>query len=357
MPGLFSGVGLEDVRGRGDQFTVRCPFHWKNLGKTETEPDNLWISYTTGLWICFSCQDAGYRASGRLIDLIAHMLNRGRKPVTRDGGMWAALKLMRQYGVDPVALAAGAEHDERPGPDRDLLNARLATYVPAWALNERGITAEAARDYDILWDHDEQCFAFPVYAPESGGRYSSLFSTSYLSGFQFKPSGFGGKPWCSTHVNADGDEVGPDLKRSLFGYRHRTGLKVPLISGGIGTRFILVESPLDCSVLHGWGFSFEALATYGAKSRLSFEQWECLRDTDELILAYDNDPTGKKKARALREEASSKSASGRGTKYKIGTILVINYYASLAQDVGKMTEAEFRRELELAEVVRLRETP
>jgi hypothetical protein len=228
---------------------------------------------------------------------------------------------MQSYGVDQDDLDRASEAGLSGGHGlpldldaADAIEARLGKYSdsPGWALRGRGLTPEAAADYEIGWDAEEEVWVFPVYAPPTDGN--GLFADSYLTGFQCKPAKKGSKPWCSE---------GAELGRSLFGYNHRPGRFVPLISGGSGTRFILVESPVDAALIHSWGYRFQAVATYGAD--VSDDQLELLRGTEELVTIPNDDDAG---------DNGIKSILKRIKRYQIDTMLEFNDGTALVKDPG-----------------------
>jgi hypothetical protein len=251
--------------------------------------------------ICFSC---GYK--GNLVQLVCDV-NEFYKDVwgkeyTYDyvaARMWLSQvseipmeKLLEMVQSLPNRMEA------IPKP-LEMSEARLAVFVspPAEELAKRGITAEVAEKYGILWDDKKKNWILPLREPEQGK----------LMGWQEKGT------INRTFFNRPG---GLQKSKTLFGAENQLEKVV-----------IVVESPLDCARIASAGYE-GAVAICG--SSISEEQIKLLRRSDKIIAAFDNDAAGHKASEELRKLAR---------KYGLN-LFFFSYPYSGAKDPGDLTDEE-----------------
>lgn len=305
IEGLLEEIGIRLGRSTDWEVYGYCPWHEEILGRPDGHPTTWSVARNTGNSHCFSCG-----GGGTLIDLILRQ---------RGGTAWAALSLMRQYGIDPTDVDTLPESflgrrkgRSRPAPDH-LDESALAGYVdpPLSALRKRHLTPAAARHYGVRWDAEEKCWITPIRLP--GGA---------LIGYQEKNERFF-------------NNVPPKVPKSqtLFG--------IEVLENDVTA--ILVESPLDVLRIYGAGFE-GAVAAFGVY--VSPAQMGVLRSyTTEVILALDNDDNG----RAETHRLITGEARGKRKKFakpmvpwadKFPGLAVYNYGSSTAKDPGEQGDEE-----------------
>ena len=191
-----------------------------------------------------------------------------------------------------------------------MSEARLAVYSepPQWALDARGLTAEACKTYSVKWDQRAETWITPIRNPDTGK----------LLGWQEKGQ---------TNRTFRNRPTGVAKSTALFG----------LEAWNPGT-MIIVESPLDVVKLAAVNLS-QGVSTFGAV--VSDSQVELFRKADKLIMAFDNpniDAAGKKAALAILAKVKSLGME----------CWFFNYGDSGVKDVGDMTEDRIRYGLENA---------
>jgi hypothetical protein len=187
----------------------------------------------------------------------------------------------------------------RPLP---MSESRLALYVtpPPEALEGRGLTAEAAEKYGVLWNDRTSTWILPVRD----------FDNNRLIGWQEKGTverTFKNRP------------PGMQKSKTLFGVAY---MEEELA--------VIVESPLDCVRIQSAGVS-GAVATFGAT--VSETQVKLLRFSKKVIAAFDNpnlDSAGKKASDQMRDWAR---------KYGIN-LFYFNYGTTGKKDPGDLTDQE-----------------
>jgi hypothetical protein len=282
---LLDHIGLGDPASQdAKNVFYPCPQHFERVH------DNFSVNIFHGGFKCWSCDYRG--ALWRLV--------MDQKKLTP----YEALVLIRSFGVD-LDYRHREDRSEtedirqhEPGPTRHGdLRALRECYAdpPERALVNRGITLEDALLFGVQWWDERDAWVIPVHDP-----------VGQLVGRQFK---CGRSVWC---------ETGTPLKQNVFNL-HRRPLR---------GQVVVVESPLDCVKLNGWGIF--AVATYG--KGISDRQMQLLDNLD-IVLCLDHDDAG--------VEATARFLA-------IRTVPCFCYSGLLAKDPGDMTEVEFRRGMERA---------
>jgi 5S rRNA maturation endonuclease (ribonuclease M5) len=140
------------------------------------------------------------------------------------------------------------------------------TAPPEDALKSRGLTKEAAKSFDLLWDARNKNWVIPIRD----------VVTNKLLGWQEK--GYNRRYFRNY-------PTGVQKSQALFGYGQ-------YVSGDM----IVVESPLDVVRLASLGFT-GGVATYGAL--VSSAQFNLIRGGARVVIAMDNDEAGHKSSMSL----------------------------------------------------------
>lgn len=291
---------------RGDEILGLCPGHEARTGQMDHNPS--WsINAETGIHHCFSC---GFK--GSILTLIAEMLEMHTKWGKLD--VDAAKSWLRnntEVDLDLINKQLSEMRDAYvalPKPV-EMSEARLAVYTtpPEWALDERGLTAEACATYGVKWNEPELSWITPIRS-EAGK----------LMGWQEKGQ---------TNRIFRNRPAGVAKSTSLFG--------LDAFDGGT---MIVVESPLDAVRLKSVGID-GGVATYGAI--ISDDQLALMRKSERLIFALDNarvDPAGKK---ALEDMLVRTRAQGMECWF-------FNYNLTDAKDPGDMSAKEIQHGVKTA---------
>jgi DNA primase len=301
---VLANLSIEAIRERGDEILAHCPMHKARTGKVDNNP-SWWINNETGAHICFSC---GFK--GNLFSLVGEVKEFyiGEAIDYEASKQWLAN--IAEVSIEELSerLKSMPNHVsiEQPIP---MSEAKLALFTdpPEWALEKRGLTAEAARRYEVLWGPDNT-WVLPIRDPHN---YE-------LMGWQEKQEGvrsFKNKP------------VGVKKSKTLFGGQEQNPDMV-----------IVVESPLDAVRVASAGI-IGAVATFGAI--VSDYQVKLLRYSDVVIAAFDNpniDDAGRKASEAMIVSAR---------KYGI-TLKFFNYASTGIKDVGDMTNEQIQFGVETA---------
>ena len=255
MERVLERLKIDVVNSRGDEILALCPGHKEMTGKEDHNP-SWWINADTGAHICFSC---GFK--GSLFSLIAYV--QGFKDAN---GLldYADAKDWLYLSFENISLGAlDDEEEEEPvfKEVADLGESRLALFTlpPAHALKARGLTVEAAEQYELLWDPKYSNWITVIRDPHSNkllGRQEKGFSRRYFNNYP----------------------QGVEKSTTLFGFHN--------YSGG---RMIVVESPLDVVRLASIGIP-GGVSTYG--SMISNTQVNLIREADDIVFALDNDESG-----------------------------------------------------------------
>jgi hypothetical protein len=296
---VLDALGIEHDE-RGVESHALCPMHQIRTGRADNSP-SWWINTETGMHICFSC---GYK--GNLLQLVCDV-NEFYKDVWGKDYAYdyvAARLWLSQVSEIPVekllemiqALPNRIEAIPKP---LEMSEARLAVFVspPAEELAKRGITAEIAEQYGILWDDKKKNWILPLREPEN----------NKLMGWQEKGTVH------RTFFNRPG---GLQKSKTLFGIENQNEDVV-----------IVVESPLDTAHMASFGVT-GAVAICG--SSISEEQVKLLRRSDKIIAAFDQDAAGYKASEELRKMAR---------KYGLN-LFFFSYPSSGAKDPGDLTADE-----------------
>lgn len=293
---LRMGILVEE---RNSELTGYCPMHLERTGKEDHNPS--WSMNTeTGVHHCFSC---GYK--GTLLTLVAEV-----RELKTDWGRLdfeAAKEWLRSNVEIDFELLSKQLEEMRdtyiymPKPV-EMSEARLAVFdsPPQWALDARGLSAEACALHSVKWDARQEAWITPI-------RNSDGFK---LMGWQEKGQ---------TNRTFRNRPTGVTKSMTLFG----------IDSWKSGT-MIVVESPLDVVRLSSYGIT-GGVSTFGAS--ISEAQVDLMRMADKLIIAFDNpriDAAGEK---------ASKDMFAR-TKDTGLECWFFNYSGTDAKDVGDMGEED-----------------
>ena len=308
IPALLAKLYVDTVRERGDEILCHCPLHVQNTGKEDSNP-SFWINKDTGANLCFSC---GWK--GSIFSLVGNI----REFFDEDGTVdydqvktWLANT--NEISVEELSkrLKESKDYVSLP-PPLPMSEARLALFIepPQWALDARGVTAEACRKHQVLWKDKESRWILPLRDPY----------TLELLGWQEKSQGGQTRVFMNRPAG---------LKKSttFFGVQHM-----------IKERVIVVESPLDVVKLDSLNIP-GSVAALGAM--ISASQIKLLRRSEVVVAAFDNpflDPSGKKASEQILEIAR-----------KFGFELkFFNYRNPDTKDIGDMSEADIKFGLENA---------
>ena len=298
IPLVLDNLGIQ-YDETGHEARALCPGHYARTGKEDRDP-SWFINLETGMHICFSC---GYK--GNIHQLVCDV----NEFYTNTFGTYsydyqAAQTWLSQVYEIPVErllemvrdLPNRIEAAPKPIP---MSEARLAVFSepPAYALESRNITAEAAAMYGVLWDAQKEVWILPLREPEEGKLMGWQEKGTRSRTFFNRPAG---------------------LKKSitLFGIENQNENQV-----------IVVESPLDCVRISSMGID-GAVATCGAI--MSEDQVKLLRASDKIICAFDTDAAGLKASAEMRKFAR---------KYGLN-LFFFNYGSSGAKDPGDLTNEQ-----------------
>lgn len=286
MKDTLSRLNIEVVNERGDEIQAFCVAHEERTGHVDHNP-SFWINADSGAFICFSCQ-----WKGNLYTLVSYVegidIEQAQSWVGTDSNMMA--RFQRVTGT----------HKEAPRVEEPVVitESMLKAFVPVpeFALKSRGLTAESATKYGILWNKLENNWVIPIREPLSAG----------LIGWQEK--GYDRRFFKNMSR----------VKKSeaLFGY--------DVYKGGT---MVVVESPLDVVRLESVGIT-GGVAIMGAS--VSETQFKILGSADRIIFALDNDDAGR-------------SASREMLKWCLDTNVeawFFNYDNTDMKDVGAMSKDE-----------------
>jgi hypothetical protein len=301
---VLIGLGLEfDILG--NEASAICPMHERRTGKSDHNP-SWFINLASGQHICFSC---GYK--GNLVQLVCDVNEFYVKSwgdlVEYDyaaGKVW--LSTTAQIPIEKLVEAIkNLPTYLSPAPrPLEMSEARLAVFVdpPEEALASRGITAEAAKAYSLLWDAEKKMWIFPLREAQHATLLGWQEKGTVERTFKNRPAGL-------------------QKSKTMFGIENQNA-----------DLAIVVESPLDCVRVLSAGQS-GAVAICGAT--VSEEQVKLLRYSDRIVIALDNpavDAAGKKGCDEFRKF---------GRKYGLN-LFYFNYGDSLKKDVGDLTDEEIR---------------
>jgi DNA primase len=294
MEDTLSRLGIETVSTRGDEVQGYCPAHLQRTGKSDRNP-SWFINADTGAHICFSCD-----FKGSLYSLISYVQGVDFESAKSWVGSPSDLaskfeRLTKQKKSNPI--------EEQTYITESMLDAFVTP--PEFALQDRGLTADAANHYDIRWDRHKENWIIPIRDPY----------TNKLLGWQekgHKTRYFNNYP------------VGVQKSKTLFGFNK-------YIAGDM----IVVESPLDVVRLASVGI-LGGVATYGAS--VSIAQFNLIRSGQRIVIAMDNDTAGKSSSESILTLCKDMNVEA----------WFFNYADSDVKDVGGMSLAEIKLGLDTA---------
>lgn len=302
LPAVLEALGIEIDRVEGHEVHALCPMHEQRTGKVDSHPS--WsINDETGVHHCFSC---GY--SGHIVGMVADVL---------DVDFNDARRWLRRAGINldlaenlPSFWATANPVKRR----KRMVEKQLRHFVepPESAMEKRHVSIESVRHYGVLWSEKERGWVLPVRLPDGT-----------LLGYQFKRK--------RVMLNRP---TSMEKSSTLFG--------IDVFPGG---RAILLESPIDCLVLHTLGIR-GAVSSFGAA--VSDEQMRLLIErADEIVLALDNDFTGSQEMRRLVTGISwSRRRPEPCTKWSSRIPMYVFDYGDVEEkDVGDMLTAGHRAEI------------
>ena len=285
---VLDRLGIEyDDRGR--ELKGYCQVH------DDFPNPSCYYSAEKGVWHCFNCGASGNMA--QLVEMVC------------DG---VTLRMAKRWVHDlDLQTDPDPDRDQDAGPEWDESCITDYDPPPRWALRQRGITAKAARRFEIRWDADDDSWVLPIRSPDG-----------VLRGCQFK--------WQS---DPDRDPLTTDDTRvglTLFGIAQFTP----------GTVAFLVESPLDVAVLATAGFA-GGLASFGAGVT---RQQAMLLSTiaSQIVLCLDNDKTGQEGEVALLKLLAALPGYSKPPVYSF------NYGDMKGKDVGDLDDDQIRWGIENA---------
>ena len=285
METILDRLGIEIISVTGDEIKGHCPAHLERKGKVDSNPS--WsINADTGAHNCFSCHFRGNvhtlvaYVNGVPLDTATNWLNNGERNLSRAFERLINPPQPVQDYVQPIT--------------ESMLSAFVAP--PEYALRSRGITANGAAYYNILWNPNNESWILPLREPKS----------EQLMGWQekwFHERRFNNFP--------------PKIAKSrcLFGYERRED------------EMIVVESPLDVARLVSLGI-FGGVAVCG--SAVSPAQINLIRSAKRIIIAMDNDKAG----------ISSSMEILQASKDMRFECWFFNYDETDQKDIGGMSKAE-----------------
>jgi len=284
MTSALENLGLTVIGTRGWEVQASCPGHVERTGHEDRNP-SWYINADTGAHICFSC---GFK--GNFYSLLSYM-----------GGEGFYDEETAHESMRLLARLTRVLEGPKARPQEEVVKvteSMLSAFVepPIEALHARGITVEAAKKYQILWDRHHNNWIIPVRDPKGTllGWQIKGYKTRYFNNY---PKG---------------------MKKglSIFG--------IDQYSGG---DLIVVESPLDVLRLESVGVS-GGVATFGCQ--ITTEQLNVIRGGDRVIFALDNDESGKAASRDMLKRC--KELNLEAWFFKYGDIDI--------KDVGGMSKDE-----------------
>jgi DNA primase len=292
MERVLERLGIDPIQARGSEIMALCPGHKEMTGKEDRKP-SWWINADTGAHICFSC---GFK--GSLFSLIATTQS------LRDAnGMldYADAKDWLYLGFEGINLGNDDDQDDEPvfKEVTQITESRLALFTtpPPYALKARGLTEEATKKHELLWDPKESNWITVIRDPRLNnllGWQEKGFSRRYFKNYP----------------------PGVEKSTTLFGFNQYKG-----------GQMIVVESPLDVVRLTSLGIS-GGVSTYG--SLLSKTQISIIREADDIVFALDNDESGNNASKKMLELSFELGFEAR----------FFNYAHTEMKDVGGMSKSE-----------------
>lgn len=301
-------LGIPIDRRTGDELWGHCPGHLENTGSRDRKPDNWSILVedrelnngdviVAGTHNCFSC---GFK--GSFVDLVEYVTDmdwdEAKAWVRARGGVVRARKVLERR------KRRSREDEEDTTKQINEASLALFTDPPLSACSKRLLDIGSVQHYGVLWNPKKDSWIIPVRDPD----------TDKLWGWQEKNERFfRNRP------------RGIEKHRTLFGIQQFRG-----------DTAILLESPLDVVRLHSVGIE-GGLGSYGV--HFSDEQMELIVDCAEvLIVALDNDSSGIKLSRQIKENYTKRGL----------TVRFLNYDGTDSKDIGDMTADQIHKAVRTA---------
>jgi hypothetical protein len=294
IPLVLEALGI-DYYEKGAEANGLCPTHARRTGKEDHSP-SWWINLDSGQHICFSCN---YK--GNLLQLICDVNEFYKDDSWSKGYVYdyaAAEEWLASLTEMPiermVEIAKSLPNYIEPAPKPLEMNeARLAVFTepPSGALEDRNITAAAAKKYSLMWDTKKESWILPLREPQKGTIHRTFFN---------RPTGL-------------------QKSKTLFG-----------IENQLESRVIVVESPLDCVRLASAGIQ-GAVALCGSVP--SEEQIKLIRYSEQVICALDNPKVDKAGYKGAQEMAKFARKYGLNLSF-------FNYGDTGKKDPGDLTNEE-----------------
>ncbi len=286
-------LGIE-YRIRGDEATGICP----SPQHPDTKPS--WsCNLDTGKHHCFSC---GFGGS---FEWLVQTVKCARKGEAVAWIQTHKPRVGERKTDERLKLLSEAELWEAGEP-------------PPWALEQRGMSALAARDLEILFNHTTARWIFPLRDPV----------TDMLIGWQEKGTG-------EESAVVLNKPDGAKKHLTVFGYRYlkRTGTDGPVV---------VTENPVKTGKFYDAGYRCVSPCGAGFTDYQMELLWPY---ADEIILALDNDAAGQKRAKKWIDDNPFGRRKTRIFSY--GGVRKVNgayvHPAYDGRDPGNLSPAEIRQ--------------
>ena len=256
---------------RGDEAWALCPMHEQRTGKADHNPS--WsINVTTGKFLCFSC---GYK--GALSRLVRDL----RGGTQEEAEAWV--------GTD--------------APDPKVLQRKVKSAKPTRIVPSKEMSVDEAVFLSLPDPTEEQ-----LASRHLSQRWAQYYTLRYDEG------------WCLPIRDADGVLRGWQTKTGARVRNHPVGVKksrylfgmveLPALTESV----VVVESPLDAVLCSQAGHP--AVALFGATA--SVTQVDLLLQFPVVILALDNDDTGRLSQQKLADQLAERGVHVRVVRYPDG---------------------------------------
>lgn len=276
---VLTELGVEIKHTRGEEIVGRCPVHHRHKGRPSTRADSWGLNSESGLWHCWTCG-----ARGNLHQLISSLSDDPRI-------LWTMQRTLIHRGLERQT----AEYTPERYSTVDWTDYARFAPLPPQIIEARNLSETEARRFGIRWDTENKAIIIPI-------------------------------------VSASGELLGWQEKKSKWFRNYPEGVRKGSTFFGIERAFestcLLLESPLDVVRFHSvYSGPISAIAAFGAV--ISKDQKRLLIDKfDQVILALDNDETGRLAASKLYAELPS---FRHGVKFW-------KYENPLYKDLGEMPD-------------------
>lgn len=290
MEETLNRLQIEVVSISGIELQAHCPAHLQRTGKEDRNP-SWWINSDTGAHICFSC---GYKGGLQsLVSLVQNIEFQDVDSWLDSGDRKLSAALIK--ATKPKEVFQEVTH---------ITESMLSAFVepPSEALLSRGLSNNAARYYEVLWDVRNSNWITVIR--DMHGKLLGWQEKGHLSRyFRNYPKGI-------------------QKSISLFGYNQ--------FSGG---DMIVVESPLDTVRLASVGI-LGGVSTYG--SVVSDAQFKLITSAERIIFAMDNDDAGRASSLDILKKCKDSGVEA----------YFFNYSHTEMKDIGAMSKGEILQGLE-----------